>query len=110
MDTIINYTPHTLHIFGLDGKNQVQEILSTGNARVSFKTIIVGEISEDSVPIVRQEFGPVTGLPLPEPNVWWVVSRMVASACPDRDDLLVPGDPVRDSEGCVVGCKGLALP
>ena len=34
---------------------------------------------------------------------------LVASACPDRSDLLVPGPLVRDSEGKVIGCRGLSI-
>ena len=63
----------------------------------------------NGVSITRQTFGEVINLPKLEKDVLLVVSRLVASACPDRSDLLVPGPLVRDGEGKVIGCKGLSI-
>ena len=63
----------------------------------------------NDIALTRQTFGEVVDLPEPEKDVMLVVSRLVASACPDRSDLLVPGPLVRDSEGKVIGCKGLSI-
>ena len=49
-------------------------------------------------------------LPAPAPGVRLVVSRLVAAAAPDREDLLVPDKLVRDQLGHVVGCERLAVP
>lgn len=104
---IRNFTPHELNVFSLGGKTQVATFPSEGNARVSFDQDI---IIDEPIPIVKQRFGPVTDLPDPVDGVRLVVSRMVASALPNRMDLLVPGDPIRDSEGKVIGSRGLAIP
>jgi hypothetical protein len=53
-------------------------------------------------------FGRVENLPEPEDGVLCVVSRAAAEAEPDRTDLAYPDIPVRDSQGRVVGCRGLA--
>lgn len=37
-----------------------------------------------------------------------IVSRLVAEACPERDDLVVPDDTVRDDAGRIIGCRALA--
>ena len=66
--------------------------------------LVIGDIA-----LTRQTFGDVVDLPEPEKDVMLVVSRLVASACPDRSDLLVPGPLVRDSEGKVIGCRGLSI-
>ena len=63
----------------------------------------------NGIALTRQTFGDVVDLPEPEKDVMLVVSRLVASACPDRPDLLVPGPLVRDSEGKVIGCRGLSI-
>jgi hypothetical protein len=49
----------------------------------------------------------VLDLPDPQPEVAYVVSRLLASALPDRDDLFFPGLEVRDSEGHILGCRWL---
>jgi len=95
---IINLTPHTVNVVN-------RSIVSTGLARCTSKSKTVGEI--DGINIVASEFGDVTGLPSAVDGTWLVVSRLVAAACPDRQDLLVPADLVRDDEGRVVGCKAL---
>lgn len=41
------------------------------------------------------------------PAVFFIVSQIVKSACPDRDDLLVPVEVVRDETGAIVGCRSL---
>ena len=63
----------------------------------------------NGIALTRQTFGDVVDLPEPEKDVMLVVSRLVASACTDRPDLLVPGPLVRDSKGKVIGCKGLSI-
>ena len=53
-------------------------------------------------------FGAVEGLPDPEEGVVWIVSRVVAEAAKERDDLLVTDDAVRDDQGRIIGCRALA--
>lgn len=60
------------------------------------------------VPVVRVVGGVVADLPEPAPGTLLVVSRVVAETCPDRADLLVPYDLVRDEAGRVVACRCLA--
>ena len=63
----------------------------------------------NDIALTRQTFGDVVDIPEPEKDVMLVVSRLAASACPDSYDLLVPGPLVRDSEGKVIGCRGLSI-
>ena len=44
----------------------------------------------DAVPIYRASFGAVQGLPAPEAGTLYIVSGMVASATPDRHDVVAP--------------------
>jgi hypothetical protein len=39
--------------------------------------------------------------------VWLIVSQIVKNALPDREDLLVPAQVVRDGEGNIIGCRSL---
>jgi len=40
-------------------------------------------------------------------TVYYIVSQLVKSACPGRDDLLVPAEVVRDNSGNIIGCRSL---
>ena len=99
-----NFTPHTVNILGLS-------IDPEGLARVSSESVRVGSIrsQEVDIPLVRSVLGDVTGLPDDDGKSLFVVSRMVAAALPEREDLAVPADLVRDDKGRVQGCNALEL-
>ncbi len=61
-----------------------------------------------SVPVVEARMGEVRDLPEAAPGTWLVVSYPVAYSHPERRDLLVPEDLVRDERGVVVACRSLA--
>lgn len=52
-------------------------------------------------------YGKVTGLPAPTPGKLYIVSGMVAAACPGRADVFAPGESVRGTEGRIVGVRNL---
>jgi hypothetical protein len=99
-----NLTPHSIKII-LD-EEKVMQFHSEGIARVSEVSETIG-ILINGIPIVRKKFGGVTDLPPVEEGVGLIVSAMVQSACPNRRDLFVPADFVRDEKGQIVGCKSL---
>jgi len=106
MTKIINLTPHSLNIKKIDGS--IETIQPTGIiARVSSKVETVGEIN--GISITKQTFGDVIDLPEPTEDTVFVVSRMVKDRVPDRTDVLVPGTPVRDDKGNIIGANGLSL-
>lgn len=41
------------------------------------------------------------------PAIYYIVSQLVKSALPDREDLLVPAEVVRDEQGHIIGCRSL---
>lgn len=95
-----NFTPYEVIV--VDGHIAIS-YESEGIARVSAKSVQVGTV--DDIPLIRQEFGEVEGLPAPKEGTYLIVSRMVASALPERRDLVVPADLVRNGKGEVIGCK-----
>jgi hypothetical protein len=108
MATILNLTPHVINVFDMEG-NHVKDIpVAEGmpTPRVSQSQEFLGEL--DGIPITRQFFGQVENLPEPQSGVFLVVSRMVAQAIPEREDLLVPGPLVRNEQGQPCGCHGLS--
>jgi hypothetical protein len=98
----INLTPHTLNIHTPSG---VVTLAPSGEvARVATVNTDAEDIG--GIPTVNTTHGEVTGLPAPQNGVVYIVSGMVASAAP-REDVLSPGDLVRDENGRPCGCKGL---
>lgn len=70
--------------------------------------VIVAEI--DAVSLVRKTYYIAEGsLPDPMPGVVYVVSGVVRTAFPTRTDLASPGDPIRGSNGRVIGCMNLLV-
>lgn len=87
---IKNYTPHPINV-------------TEGPLRGSYPSEGLARV--DGLPL-----GEVVGLPAPVRGVRYVVSILVAERLPDRDDLLVPGEQVRDAAGRIVGCRSLISP
>ena len=58
--------------------------------------------------INKAELTSVYGLPHRRDNIFYIVSRVVAEARRDRDDLIIPDETVRDGEGRIIGCRGFA--
>lgn len=111
--TIINLTPHSINVVN-DNHETITTFESEGIARVSCKSEVQGYFKSNQsnlggIPITRKIFGEVEGLPEEKPGVRYIVSSLVASAVPDRHDLLVPDGYVRDEKGMVIGCTALAL-
>lgn len=107
MTNFVNLTPHAINIF--DGDTEVLTIAPSGTvARCTQKDELHEEIN--GVKIFKQVFGEVVDLPEPQENVFFIVSRLVASAAANRTDLLVPGALKRNDQGQPVGCIGLARP
>ncbi|MCK9597609.1 MAG: hypothetical protein M0R06_01135 [Sphaerochaeta sp.] len=61
----------------------------------------------DGIPTSVIKFGEPIGLPEQADGVYYIVSQIVKSACPERTDLLVPTDVMRDTNGNIVGCRAL---
>lgn len=98
---LINLTPHVINL--IPGG----EIPSSGVARCSQFEVVLDVI--DGIKITKQTFGEVTGLPEPRDGVYYIVSKIVAQACPDRHDLLIPGPAVKGEDGRPIGCNGLSV-
>lgn len=101
---IKNYTPHPVTICDSNG-TVTQTIPSTGLIRLKATTVADEPIA--GIPTSRTVFGEPEGLPAYEEGTYYIVSQIVKTALPERADLLVPAEVVRDSEGNIIGCKSL---
>ena len=108
---LVNLTPHEVVVYGEDGGIRLRIPPSGTVARVSTKSVIVGEIN--GVPVRATEYGDVTGLPDPEPGTVYIVSSVLLIALRakgiNRDDVVAPDtnpdSVIRDPEGRVIGVK-----
>lgn len=109
MTNLINLTPHTINIVLPSGA--IYDVPASGQvvrcAQSETRLFDLQMGDGISIPVSGQVFGEVIGLPEYQEGIFYIVSRLVASACPDRDDLLVPGPLVRNEDGQPVGCRGL---
>lgn len=103
---VINLTPHEVNIYDYTGTKILYNIPSSGIARVAQKREQIFSIGD--IPISQTTFGEVEGLPQENYGVFYIVSSLVANILPKRKDLLIPDEAVRDSQGRIIGCKGLA--
>lgn len=107
---IINLTPHEISIISESGEVVRRYPASGQIARAASTTEIIGEL--DGVPVARQQFGEVSGLPDPEPGTVYLVSLVVGQAMKgQRDDLYgpdtSPDGAVRDDDGRIIGTRRL---
>lgn len=105
MTNIINLTPHVITVVTGNGNIEIKP--SGIIPRVSVKTVPTGEVN--GIPLFRNEYGEVVDLPDPVDGTLYVVSGLLKSACPERSDLVVPARQIRDEQGRIVGCEGLAF-
>lgn len=103
---LVNCTPHKLDI--LLGDGTIRSIPASDTiARCEQRDEVVALF--DGIWVTRVAFGKVVGLPEKRDGVGYIVSRIVAQALPERDDLFIPGPLIRDDAGDVKGCKGLSI-
>ena len=106
MTQIKTFTPHPISICNNAGE-VVRVIQPEGLVRLKAVTVPAGEI--DGILVTRTEFGQPEGLPDFKEGTFYIVSQLVKNALPNRTDLLVPAEVVRDENGNIVGCKSLGL-
>ena len=104
-------TPHALQLHGvcIDGNPVVYEVPASGSlARLAVSREVRFPVTVDgiSLPCCCPKMGAITGLPPPVDGVIIVVSALVADAA-KRDDVMSPGELVRDANGVIVGARGL---
>lgn len=103
----INCTPHPIFIIKKNGE-RLELHKGTMIPRLVTQQTKVTEF--EGVEFFKTEFGGITDMPPVIDGVFYIVSRMVLDAAPkSRQDLLAPGELVRDSSGNIIGCKGLSV-
>jgi len=107
MATVKNLTPHPITLVDAEG-TVLKTFQSDGLVRLKASTVTAG-FDIDGVPVTKTVFGEADGLPLFEQGTFLIVSQLVKSALPDRFDLVVPAEVVRDSNGAILGCRSFGI-
>ena len=108
---IINLTPHPLNLMPEGPDGPTVTIPPSGLvARCAVDRVQVDTITVDgiSVPVNQTRFGEVSDLPDPQPDTIFVVSALTAQAVPEREDVFITDDAVRDEQGRIIGARALA--
>ena len=103
---IINLTPHSITFYDNAGSTVLTVEPSGKVARCSVVREKVGTIA--GIPVNRSRFGKVENFPDPEEGTIYIVSALTAQAVPDRPDVYITDDAVRDEQGRIIGCRALA--
>lgn len=106
INRFINLTPHTINVLNAAGARAFDILPSGEVARCAVYREPVKILN--GIPVNKTVFGEVENLPDPEPNTYYIVSALVANAIEGREDVLIPDDTVRDSEGRIIGCRSFA--
>ena len=117
---IVNLTPHDVAIYSTadcymyngslylrEGDEEYPEPLHVYQAaKESARAIYVQRTAgmADGFLIYRMTPREIIGLPEPKPGTYYIVPKMLAQACPEREDLIFPGTLMYDAEDNVVGC------
>lgn len=102
---IVNLTPHSVNLFN-NHTGAYDAIAPSGIvARVAATTVPCGTVGAYAA--TTTSYGDVENLPEPEPETIYVVSSIVAQRVPERDDVYIPNESVRDESGRIVGCRSL---
>ena len=118
---IVNLTPHDVAIYNVSdcilnsgslylrekaGMKYPKPLRVYPAAKESARAIYVQKPvgTVDGYLIYRRAPREIIGLPEPKSDTVYIVSKMLAQACPERTDLIFPGTLVRNESGDVVGC------
>lgn len=104
--TIINLTPHAINFLREDNSVLATIVPSGTIARASQTREAVGEVN--GIVVNQCSYGSVTGLPDPQDGTIYLVSALTAQACPERSDVFITDDAVRDENGRIIGCRAIA--
>ena len=103
---IINLTAHSITFFDAAG-NVILTVEPSGQvARCSVAREKIGDIN--GIPVNKSRFGKVENLPEPQEGAIYIVSSLTAQAVPEREDVFITDDAVRDEQGRIIGCRALA--
>lgn len=118
-NTIINLTPHTVRLEKENGEfiefipSGIVARISTEYGKLSnFPSLnknLEKNLKGSGINFIYTEFSDPINLPEESMDKIYIVSAILKNALPDRNDLVVPADLIRDEKGNVIGCRALSF-
>jgi hypothetical protein len=118
MTKVINLTPHKVDILQSTNNTanpgpqnwRVSKSFEKSENPARVKIHEIPRVSKVDGIAISETFAStnVENLPEPEAGVYYIVSRQVMEAKPERDDLLIVNGSVRDDNGKIIGVTGFA--
>lgn len=106
---LVNMTPREIVFADPESGAQIFSVPPSGTqALASSSEVPVGTLHGQS--LMEVTFGAIQNLPEPAPGVFYIVSAIAAAAAPDRTDLLLTSNPIRNDAGQIVASGALARP
>lgn len=109
--SLVNLTPHPIRVYR--DADTIQFVVEPAEKPARLAMIDLGHdrwvsTEDDGTPayVEWMQFGQCHDLPQPELGTTYIVSLVVALACPGRTDLVFPLNEVRNDDGTVIGCRG----
>ena len=108
---IMNMTPHAINLMDAEG-TVIMTVEPSGiiaraaQTREQTGTLDLGNGVQ--FPVNKSVYGEVVGLPAAEEGTIYVVSALTAQAVPERADVFIVDNAVRDEAGRIIGCMGFA--
>lgn len=110
----INLTPHAITVVGctppVSDPPAAWTLAPSGQFARATERVTPAE-PIDGIPTTTIEYTGIVDLPSPADDTWYVVSSLAALAAYQSgrswDDLLVPGEQIRDAQGRIAGCRSL---
>lgn len=92
---LVNLTPHAI-VLQIDDETLSVPPAASGPARLKTAPSGLNSIKVEglagSVPVAgKPQYGPIEGLPEPQPGVLYIVSALVGAVLGSRDDVVMPG-------------------
>lgn len=101
---LVNLTPHALTVDGL----AIPPSGTVARLAVSREQVDIFLMDGIEIPLYRTVFGETENLPEPVEGIVYIASMLLAQAV-RRPDVVFPGEAIRDSDGRIIGCHGLAV-
>lgn len=107
---IVNLTPHAVVVYDESGEKVLQEIPSSGMARVEQNSERFANVN--GIPVNKTVYGKIENVPKQKEGTIYIVSLITAQAIkeqePNRNDIYIVDEIVRNEKGQILGCKAFA--
>ena len=103
---IINKLPHPVSIIDKD-KNVLATFPSCNELTIYANSNLIHVSEFEGVPISKTIYTYIGSLPDEVEGIKYIVSKSIKSAFPQRNDLLIPAEPLYTYVGTIIGYQSL---